>query len=299
MKISNLCEKNVILGNSAADETKKKLIFNVMKAQVVRSRMTMTAVFLSVTAQDKDYQMTNKVEESLDQLIIKNIRQTDVLFSIGPFERCLLLSHTGEAEAKAFLSRILVVYQREYPEFSALSYSAALAEINQQTVAFDELIELGKEAVEESRKSKTIEKIHKFEERAVEKIKVSILENEPILSNALHASLQNLSFPYFEMDIKQFTDGYEFLESDFILSGHSHLVITNDILPRTNGLKVVHSLREMPNQKKFTIFMMTRRQSEQDMLNAYKAGVDQYIIKPFNIRLFEAQIKRTFERFWS
>lgn len=299
MEISDLYEKNVIIGNSAADESKKKLIFNVMKAQVVRSRMTMTSVFLSVTTKDKDFKMANKVEESLDQLIIKNIRQTDVLLSIGPFERCLLLSHTGEAEARAFLSRLLAVYQKEYPEFSAITYSVALAEINQRTVDFNELIELGKEAIEASRKSQTIETIHKFEERAVEKIKVSILENELILSNALHASLQNLSFPYFEMEIKQFVDGYEFLESDFILSGHSHLVIANDILPRTNGLKVVHSLREMPNQKKFIIFMMTRRQSELDMLNAYKAGVDQYLIKPFNIRLFEAQIKRTFERFWS
>ena len=33
------------------------------------------------------------------------------------------------------------------------------------------------------------------------------------------------------------------------------------------------------------------------MLYAYENGVDQYLFKPFNLRLFEAQVKKSV-RFW-
>ena len=35
------------------------------------------------------------------------------------------------------------------------------------------------------------------------------------------------------------------------------------------------------------------------MLYAYENGVDQYLFKPFNLRLFEAQVKRVLAWLWS
>ena len=72
----------------------------------------------------------------------------------------------------------------------------------------------------------------------------------------------------------------------------------NDILPLKNGLEILHTLRKMPNEKKFVIYMMSERNSENAILNAYESGVDEYIVKPFNLRLLEAKIKRTFARLW-
>lgn len=72
----------------------------------------------------------------------------------------------------------------------------------------------------------------------------------------------------------------------------------NDILPRKNGLEVLHMVKQLPNEQRFITYMMTKKKSEEDMLYAYEIGVDEYLIKPFNIRLFEAQIRRTFERLW-
>ena len=54
----------------------------------------------------------------------------------------------------------------------------------------------------------------------------------------------------------------------------------------------------MPNEKKFIIYMMSERNSEGATLNAYESGVDEFIVKPFNLRLLEAKIRRTFARFW-
>jgi DNA-binding response OmpR family regulator len=45
--------------------------------------------------------------------------------------------------------------------------------------------------------------------------------------------------------------------------------------------------------------MMTKRSSEEDMIYAYESGVDSYFIKPFNLRLLEIEVKRTFERLYT
>ena len=88
------------------------------------------------------------------------------------------------------------------------------------------------------------------------------------------------------------------MQSDQYKSGHLHLVLMNDILPLQNGLEILYKLRQMPNEKKFIIYMMSERNSENAMMNAYEGGVDEYIVKPFNLRLLESKIKRTFARLW-
>jgi DNA-binding response OmpR family regulator len=42
--------------------------------------------------------------------------------------------------------------------------------------------------------------------------------------------------------------------------------------------------------------MMTNRKSQGDMNYAYESGVDEYLIKPFDLNLLQAQLKRTFAR---
>lgn len=293
-------DKNIIFGQNPLQERQKKMVFNLLKAQVVRSRVTMTAVFLRIQVQEESIP-DEEIGRIIDTFLVSKIRQTDVLIEMGELERCILLSHSKEGEAHAFLRRLYFDFKEENELITPLTFVASIAEINNRHVEYDELIVEGRNGLAQALQQGdyAVQAIEKFKNRETEVIKVSILENNDIFSNVLYASLQNLSLPYFELEIQQFKDGDTFLQSDFIRSSHQHLVITNDILPRANGLKVVYTLRQMPNEKKFNVFMMTKRKSEADMLHAYAAGVDEYLVKPFNIRLFEVQIKRTFERFWS
>jgi DNA-binding response OmpR family regulator len=125
------------------------------------------------------------------------------------------------------------------------------------------------------------------------------LEENAIFRNALYRTIDNINLDNFEVEIKEFEDGYEFLESNWYLSNQTHLIIMNDILPRQSGLDVLHRIRALPNNKRFIVFMMSKRSSEEDMIYAYESGADNYYIKPFNLRLLEVEIKRTFERLWS
>ncbi|GIP33445.1 hypothetical protein [Paenibacillus sp. J2TS4] len=48
----------------------------------------------------------------------------------------------------------------------------------------------------------------------------------------------------------------------------------------------------MPDNKKYIIIMMSNNKTDEGMVYSDEAGVDEYIAKPFNIRLLEAQMKK-------
>lgn len=270
-----------------------KDFFNVLKANVVRSRMTITAVFLSASFKKLEFK-----QEDLTSYLGNQIRKTDFLFELKePHKWCIILSQSGEEEAQAFLNRLFA----DSNIVSSLTLSAIIIEIGNNRVEFEELLEVGNRALDEVISTGSpfeVSYIPQFKEKDVEKIKVSILEENEIFRNVLSSSMENMNVDMFELEIKAFSDGYDFLESNWYRSSHTHIIIMNDILPRKNGLEVLHMVKQLPNEQRFITYMMTKKKSEEDMLYAYEIGVDEYLIKPFNIRLFEAQIRRTFERLW-
>ena len=270
-----------------------KDFFNVLKANVVRSRTTITAVFLSASFKRLGFQ-----QEDLTSYLGSKIRKTDFLFELKePHKWCIILSQSGEEEAQAFLNRLFA----DTNIVSSLTLSATIIEIGNNRVEFEELLEVGNRAIDEVVSTGSpfeVTYISQFKEKDIEKIKVSILEENEIFRNVLSSSMENMNVDMFELEIKAFSDGYDFLESNWYRSSHTHIIIMNDILPRKNGLEVLHMVKQLPNEQRFITYMMTKKKSEEDMLYAYEIGVDEYLIKPFNIRLFEAQIRRTFERLW-
>lgn len=281
------------------NEKQMKYFFDVLKATVVRQRTTMTACFVAIQNLENIHkEAQQKTVKEFTEYLKTKIRQTDLLLKLEKtFEWCILLPQSGEEETKAFLGRLYSDMKKE----NEMIIGASVAEIGNDKVTYEQLMEEGHASLLKSIKQGAwhIEYIADFKQKDAELVKVSILEENEIFSNVLKASLEGLAIDHFNLTVNVFKDGYAFLESGFYQSGHTHIVIMNDILPRKNGLEVLHTIRQLPNNKKFTIFMMTKKKSEADMLYAYEKGVDEYLVKPFNLRLFEAQIKRTFERYWS
>ncbi len=284
-----------------------KYLFNVLKANVIRSRTTITAIFIAIhDSVDFFDEEADQIQAEVTKFLQSTIRQTDLLF---PLERPglawgVILSQSGEREAKAFFQRLHAQVKDKstflFQRFD-LSFSASIAEIGTSDVSFEALLESGyNELINGLQKGAwQIEYVPLFKERKIETIRVSILEENDIFRHVLQTSIEGLPLEGFQLELRTFQDGYEFMESDWYQSSHTHIVIMNDTLPRKNGLEVLHALRLLPNNKRFTIFMMTKMNSEDNMIYAYEKGVDEYLNKPFNIRLFEAKMKRIFKRLWS
>lgn len=287
------------------EEMQAAPIFNMLTANIIRSKAPITAIFLGVYKEsillEGDLEA---IEDDITSYLNAQIRQTDMLIKLSKaFQWCVILPQSKEEEANAFLSRLFQGVQKANDwlfQVHQLAFSAGVIEIRNNEINYDELMLIGYRSLKRSIRlgDWNIEYIEDFKETAPEEIRVSILEEDEVFSRILNMSLENLPLKRVDLNINTFQDGLEFLESDWHSSSHTHLVIMNDILPRKNGFEVLYNIRRWPNNKRFIIFMLTKRTTEEDMIFAFENGADAYLAKPFNIRLFEAQVKGTLERLW-
>ncbi len=304
-KMYSVVERDELYHNDLLNEKELERFFTILKANVVRARTPITAVFLTIY--DRSVfrsEEEGQIETEISSFLQSQVRQTDMVSKLSePYKWCILLSQSGEEEARAFVRRLyFAVEERAIPLFHRVevSFTISVAEIGNSNVTFAQLLEHGKQALSNALAHQAwhIETIDMFKERSTEIVRVSILEDNGIFRNVLYAAFDNLVVTHFSLEVQTFSDGQEFTQSEWYKSSHTHLVIMNDILPRKNGIEVLHTLRKLPNNKKFLIIMMTKRKSEGEMIYAYENGVDEYVVKPFNLRLFEAKVKRILERLW-
>lgn len=261
-------------------EPQIQYVFDLLKANALRGRRAMVMIVIRAESETGA-----KTASRLQNLV----RSTDVLFETDrPDERGVLLPMSATDEAKSFLNRLFC---------EGKEIRAAILEIFHTDTEFWPSLGRMQSAIGLEKGQVTV--LDSLEQRPAEEVKVSILDPDPLFRDVLGMALGQLDPPGFRLEVETFGDGRSFLESGWTLSAHPHLVIMNDLLPRQNGLDVLHALRALPNDGKFTILMMTRRNSEEDMTYAYESGADGYLVKPFNLRLFEAQVKRLLSRLWS
>ncbi|MCS5503451.1 response regulator [Lysinibacillus sp. A4] len=270
--------------------------FKIWRESVIRSRLTLTAVFLKTA---NATQLNENVNDQVTSFLQSKIRKTDLLFQLSDGDHWgIFFLQSSDVEARAFLKRIFAILKAER-KFQQIALKASITEIRNNNVIFEELLNKNKQMLSgDEQLTWSIAEVKDYCEQPTELVKVSIIEQNAIFRQVLESTLKQINIPYFSLDVKVYEDGYSFLQSDDYKSGHMHLILMNDILPLKNGLEILHILRHMPNEKKFIIYMMSERNSEGAALNAYEGGVDEYIVKPFNLRLLEAKIKRTFARFW-
>lgn len=69
-----------------------------------------------------------------------------------------------------------------------------------------------------------------------------------------------------------------------------NLVITDWNMPEMDGLTLVTNIRAMDKYKSLPVLMVTTRSVKEDIVEAMKAGVNSYIVKPFTPETLKAKI---------
>ena len=69
------------------------------------------------------------------------------------------------------------------------------------------------------------------------------------------------------------------------------MVITDWNMPEMDGLTFVTNLRLIPKYAKLPILMVTTRSVKDDIVEALKAGVNNYIVKPFTPATLKQKIE--------
>ena len=109
------------------------------------------------------------------------------------------------------------------------------------------------------------------------KIKVLVVDDEPKIVQTLQDRL--------EMNDYEVLAGYDGREGLDLAAEHLPDVILLDIImPFMNGLDMLEKLRQNPETQNIPVIMLTARSQQCDIARAENCGIEDYIVKPFNIK---------------
>ncbi|MEG0449104.1 MAG: response regulator [Lysinibacillus sp.] len=290
--------------NDICEPEKLQMLFELQQSYIQRSKTPYAFVFIALHPDSILHDETAAdYYETLYTFLISQIRSSDFIFNSTSQNYALaLLSFSGEYEAAYFLKRVEAgvhsSFKEVHPE-NEVKLSTTIIEVANSKSVLESILQDG---VKDVQKLLALPHVQypsydkNYSVREIEKIKVSIIENDPIVLSILQNLMERSVVEYFDFEIKAFSDGQSFLESDWYNSGHTHIVLLNDILPRANGIEILHKLRNLPNNQKYIIFMMSKRQGEEAFSYSYENGVDAYFTRPFDLRLMTAQINSILKR---
>ena len=111
-----------------------------------------------------------------------------------------------------------------------------------------------------------------------------------------HAEISKVIFEYFELkghEMDYARDGKHGLELANL--NHYDMVILDIMLPQIDGLSVCRQLRESGNAT--PIIMLTACDEKEDILSGFEHGADDYLVKPFDLKILEARINAIYQRY--
>lgn len=270
--------------NEILDEYEElKSLYELQRAFVMRKKINFSIVVLQYAGQG-DY-------DTYYELICQQLRNSDFAYRhIHKQYVVLLLSITRVVEVKSFFVRLQKMLGEKIAPLLASVAEVANGKYELTTVLQAAINGLAYATVEEPYF------VTDFLDREKETVKVSLLEEDLVALSIFKNMMQNIDVPNIELERQEFSDGLEFIQSDWYLSGHSHVILMNDILPKKNGLEVLQFLRAQPNERKYYIIFISNRLSEESLLNAMEYGADAYFVRPFNLRVLETQVKNYLRR---
>ena len=110
--------------------------------------------------------------------------------------------------------------------------------------------------------------------------RILLVDDEPLILKGLKYTLEQEGY---ETDSAM--DGEEALEK--FAAQPCDLILLDVMLPKLDGLSVCQRIREHSN---VPIIMLTARESEEDQLTGLTNGADNYITKPFRLRVLKAHM---------
>jgi len=106
-------------------------------------------------------------------------------------------------------------------------------------------------------------------------LKILTVDDSPTMRRIIVNTLKRAGFE----NVTEAVDGKDALAKMKIEK--FHFIITDWNMPGMDGLSFVQALRSDPETKTVPILMVTTRSVKDDIVEALKAGVNNYVVKPF------------------
>jgi two-component system chemotaxis response regulator CheY len=122
-------------------------------------------------------------------------------------------------------------------------------------------------------------------------MKIMVVDDSPTSRRLVISALRGLGYS----DFDDASDGQEAIIK--LRKSNFDLLITDWNMPNLNGLELTKLVRKDPNISKLPIILITTRGDKDDLIDALKNQVDNYIVKPFTPKILKEKIDKVFEKY--
>lgn len=119
----------------------------------------------------------------------------------------------------------------------------------------------------------------------IEMTKIAIIEDDLLFNKALSITLKKEGYCVMQ--------GYSCQEARQIIRQEPDLMIVDINLPDGNGFSIC---KEAESHGAIPVIFLTARDEEEDMLQAYDAGCEDYVVKPFPMSVLKKRILAVLRR---
>ncbi|MBI4878567.1 MAG: diguanylate cyclase [Planctomycetes bacterium] len=121
------------------------------------------------------------------------------------------------------------------------------------------------------------------EEEALAKLTVLAVDDDPISLKLLVTHLARQGY-----EVMQAANGTQALA--MALERNPHIVVSDWMMPGMDGIELTRSLRKIEIGRDMYILLLTGREEEEQVVEAFDAGVDDFVSKPFNPRILLSRV---------
>ena len=127
-----------------------------------------------------------------------------------------------------------------------------------------------------------VEDVKEMLPEALNNVTVAVIEDDPDMLDQIRSELA----VFFK--VVTYSNGKQGLEG--VLANKPALLVCDVMLPDMNGYDIVKQIKDQPGGYALPVIMLTALNDEKHQIKGYKAGADDYMVKPTNFNLLVARI---------
>jgi len=117
-------------------------------------------------------------------------------------------------------------------------------------------------------------------------MKILIVDDSSTMRRIIGNVVMQLGFA--KDDFDEAEDGVKAWK--LLCESHYDIILTDWNMPNMNGLELVKKIRSEGDHVKTPIIMITTEGGKSEVITALKAGVNNYIVKPFNAAILKEKL---------
>lgn len=265
-----------------------------------RSHETFSMVYVEVDqAASRDDKTRRALTKGMVDFIQKSIRPTDCLAHHAEDGFVLVLPKTVKDDAMKLMSRLTKLFADvpiDTPNgVQYATFSANVREFVDSSKSADECLSFmpfSGETDPTDRSGLVSDGAADEKNASVRKLMLAIIDDDRLIREMLKHQLSDIGDDLYDVEIKVFSDGEQYFNDPWHRQNERFLVIVDRIMPKMDGLEVLHKIRTGYDRRRYLCFMISSKGAETDISLAIQRGANDYMVKPFSLKELRARIKR-------